>query len=73
MSGKLELDFEIGDAITKVCLIESYKLLKKDNRELIKQYGNEHSMPKTDLANYQENTKMLYHMKEVIHYYGGKV
>lgn len=73
MSKKLEIDFEIADGITKLCLIESYKLMKKNNRDLIKEFGNEGNMPTHKREDYQNNAKMMYHMAEVISYYGGKV
>ncbi len=73
MSKKLEIDYDIADGITRLCLIESYKLMKENNQDLEKEYGHSANMPAHKREDWGNNTRMMYHMAEVIKYYGGHV
>ncbi len=73
MTKKLEIDYDVADGITKLCLIESYKLMQENNRDLEKEYGHSSNMPPHRREDWGNNTRMMYHMAEVIKYYGGSV
>lgn len=70
MSKGLEIPMEVADGITVACLTEQLNYLEKDQEEFRETIARGEKIESHKEADWLQNNKMIYHITEVLKYYG---